>query len=162
MEGFGREKADKLMETASVLGKSVIISQVQSILAPKVVEIFSDHGHEELKRMILTDYDLVMEHTPEGLRKTLKRVGPTRELRLQFENMVVESIQPENVLFWLKNPEEWLEDDEAEEQREELRKCAEVIETTDGGQEWLVRQVEDVYKIAGIIPEDTRIAESND
>lgn len=158
----GREKAERLLEMATLLGKSKIISQVQSMLVPKVVEIFSEHDNEDLRRMILTDYDLVKNHTPPGIKQTLQNVGSSRETRQYFEAMVMESITPENIIKWLRNPEEWLDADEAAEQREELRQCADVIENTQGGMEWLERQVLDVYRMANIVPEEPSPAKATE
>lgn len=157
-----KEKAEKLLNMASMFGKSAIIGQVQSMLIPKIVQIFSEHDHEDLKRMILTDYDLVKEHTPEGVRTALQNVGSSPETRQYFETLVMETVTPENILLWLRNPEEWLDAEEAAEQREELRKCAEVIENTKGGPQWLEEQVLDVYRIANILPEDTNRVEATD
>lgn len=157
-----KETAEQILSTATLLGESFVIRQVQSMLIPHVVDIFADHDHEDLKRMIVTDYDLVENQAPEGVKNTLRNLGSSPETRQLFETLVLESITPENILNWLRNPEEWLDEDGDEEQRERLRKCAEVIEETPGGYEWLEEQVIEVYRIANIVPEDTNLKQAND
>lgn len=157
-----KETAEQILSTATLLGESFVIRQVQSMLIPHVVDIFAEHDHEDLKRMIVTDYDLVENQAPEGVKNTLRNLGSSPETRQLFENLVLDSITPENILDWLRNPEEWLDEDGDEEQRERLRKCAEVIEETPGGYEWLEEQVIEVYRIANIVPEDTNLKQAND
>lgn len=156
------ETLKKLLGTASFLGKSAVISQVQAMLMPKILEVFSDHGHDELQRMILTDYRLVENQTPEPIRNALTNLGSNPETRQQWEGVVLEYITPDNIKTWMRNPGEWLDAEEAEEQREELRKCAEVIETTKGGEEWLEEQVVDLYRMANIVPNKDKSVEAND
>lgn len=157
-----KEKAEELLKMASLLGKSTIIGQVQSMLVPYIIEIFGEHDHTDLKRMILTDYDLVETQTPDNVRKALKNVGSSPQTRSYFESLVMDTITPENILTWLRNPKEWLDEEASAKERTELRRCAKVIENTDGGEEWLERQVLDIYRIAEIIPEDTKTVKPTD
>lgn len=157
-----QEQVRRLLSIAKTVGRGAVIKQVQAMLIPHVMKIFGEHDHGELRAMILQDYQLVEEHTPENVQKALENVGSDPEMRRQFQGLIVESITPENIIKWLDNPEQWLTDDQAEEQREKLRKCAEVIRETQGGKEWLSRQVYEIYRMAGITPEDTKPAPAND
>lgn len=150
-----QEKIETVLNTLSVLGKSAAVTQVQSIVVPYVMEVFTEHDHTTLEKMILMDYDLVAQKTPPGVRQTLNNVGSSPKMRQQWQGLITQQITPQNILLWLKNPDEWLNAEDADEQREELQKCAEVIESTPGGEEWLARQVFEVYKMAGIAPEDS-------
>lgn len=151
----GGEKVKEYLSTLSTLGRSAAIQQVQSILIPHVLNIFGEHDHTMLRNMIYTDYDLVQEETPEGIKRALQNLGSDPQFRAQFEGLVVQTLTPENILEWLDNPEEWLDEDGAEDQREELQKCAQVIRETPGGLQWLEKQVWDLYRLGNIVPEDS-------
>lgn len=151
-----------ILKTASFLGKNVAVSQVQSMLMPQILKVFSEHGHEDLQRMIVTNYSLVEEQTPPGIRNALDNLGSNPETRQQWEGVVLEYITPENIIEWLRNPEEWLNEEEAEKQREELKLCATTIEETEGGEEWLETQVMDLYRMAHIVPNNSKSVEAND
>lgn len=157
-----KEDIQKLVGMAKTLGKGTLLTQVQSMLIPHVMEVFSRYNHTQLRAAILDDYPLVATHTPEGVRNALSNVGSDPETRQMFQSLMVEAITPENILTWMEHPEEWLDAEEAEEQREELQKCAEVIRETSGGEEWLYRQVYEIYRMAGITAEDTRPVQADD
>lgn len=155
-------KARSVLTLLTTLGDAKAISTIQSMLLPHVMRIFTHHDHTELQHMILTDYDLVRKQTPEGVKNVLENVDPGPDLREQWEETIVTNVTPENIVKWLRNPEEWLDDEDAEVQRAELRKCAEVIEETPGGEAWLEAQVLDLYEMAGIVPEDSTRVSAND
>lgn len=161
---FDQRKEDlkQLLTVAKTFGKSAVMGQIRSMLIPHVMEVFSKHGHSELRAAILQDYPLVENHTPDGVRNALHNVGSDPEMREMFHGLIVEAITPANIIAWMENPEEWLDRREAEEQREELQKCADVIRETSGGEEWLARQVYEIYRMAGITPEHTNPVQAND
>lgn len=156
------DRLKQLLDTASIFGKSMAISQVQAMLMPQILRIFSDHGHEDLHRMIVTGYPLVEEQTPAPVRNALDNLGSNPETRQQWEGVVLEHVTPANIIHWLKNPEEWLDEAEAEQQRDELKRCAHVIEETDGGHEWLQTQVMDIYRMAHIVPNNSKPVEAKE
>lgn len=156
------DKLQKLAQTASLLGKSTVIQQVQQMLMPHILAIFSEHDHGELEKMIQTNYRLVDNHTPPGIKNALQNLGSNPELREQWEGVVLTYVTPENIKQWLRNPEEWLDADEAERQRAELRRCADVIEETPGGEEWLQSQVMDLYRMARIVPKNSTARAADD
>lgn len=157
-----KEQAEKILQLASLFGESYAVKQVQAALIPHVIEIFGEHEATEVRRMILTDYALVKNHTPEGVRSALQNLGSNRQTRQLFEQLVLDRITPENVLAWMKEPGEWLEGTETLQQRRRLKECAAMIEETEGGEAWLEEQVLDVYRMANIIPEDTKPVQVND
>lgn len=150
-----------VLKTLSLFGKGQAAAQVQKLLLPHIMRVFSKHDHTMLENMILIDYDLVEEQTPPGVRNAIQNLGSNPELRQQWEQIVVSTVRPENILVWMRNPDEWLDEEEADELRDELQKCAKVIEETDGGYEWLERQVLTLYKWAQIVPEDSTLPTDN-
>jgi hypothetical protein len=162
MFGAGKQDVKKLVSMAKTLGRGAVVGQIQSMLVPHVMEVFSKHGHGELRAAILQDYPLVRKHTPRGVRNALANIGGDPETRQVFQGFIVDTITPENVITWMENPDEWLEAAEAEEQRENLQQCADVLRETKGGEEWLNRQIWEIYRMAGITPEDTTVGQGND
>lgn len=162
MSSNGSSKLQQFFETASLFGKSVAISQVQKMLMPHILEVFTEHNHEELRRYIITDYPLVRKHTPEGVKNALANLGSNPEMRRQWESMALELVTPENIIGWMREPEAWLDEAEADRQRAELKRCADVIEQTEGGREWLDEQVLQVYRFARIVPEEDKRVEADD
>lgn len=154
MRGFDGERLQSLAKTVSLFGKEVAISKTQQYLMPHILEVFTEHDAEELKRMIQANYPLAEQETPAGIRQALDNLGSNPELRSQWEGTVVNLVTPENILHWLRHPEEWLDAEEAEAQRAELKRCAEVIEESAGGEEWLEQQVLQLYRFANIISSD--------
>lgn len=131
-----------VLTTAKMLGSSAAGSMVKAQLREKVVSILSEHDPDELRRYILVQYPLVANDTPEQVRNVLSNTGP------QFEEDIREHVTPEKIMYWLEHPEEWMDEDD--DKHEEVRRCAEVIYSTRGGEQWLTQQVEDLYVIAGI------------
>lgn len=154
MFGEVGSRISKTLKQVSRISKGAAIAQVQAMLLPHIMRVFHKHGHEELRRYIVVNYPLVEQKTPDGLRKTLSNLGSNPEIRQQWEGWVLQTITPENIVTWLRNPEEWLDAEDAAEQRAELKRCADVLEETPGGMDWLEVQVLDLYRMAGIIPED--------
>lgn len=150
------------MTTASKFGRDAGMVAAQQLILPRVLEVFGEHDHEELKRMILANYDLVQNDTPPEVRSVLENIGSNPELREQWAGIITTTVTPENVLNWLHNADEHLDDDVDEERIREMEYCAIVIEDTSGGRQWLERQLYDLYAIAGIIPEDSTPVAADD
>ena len=155
-------RAKEMLSTLSTFGKAAAIQQVQSMLIPHVLNIFAEHDHTVLRKMIYADYDLVREEMPPGLKQALQNIGSDPEFRQQYEGLVLQTLTPENILEWLDEPEEWLDPEEAAEQIAEIKRCADTIRETPGGQEWLERQVWDLYRLGNIVPEDSTPAAADD
>lgn len=155
MGGNGDSRIGQIADALKLVGKGSAISMAQSFLLPKVMAVFAEHDHEELRMYIRSNYPLVERETPDGVKRALNNLGNDPRFRDQYESLVLQTVTPANVMEWLRTPEEWLDREDAEQQRAELRRCAEVIETTPGGQEWLEAQVLQLYAYAGIIPEDS-------
>lgn len=156
-----RKQLEQFLDAVKVFGQGFAIKQAQSMLLPHIMEVFSEHDHGDLRAMIYQDYPLVENHTPEGVRSALGKIGSDEDVQQQYQSIVVQTITPENVIRWLENPEEWLDEHEADEQREELQKCAEVLRETSKGEEWLAEQIYAIYRMAGISAEDTSPATAN-
>lgn len=158
---FGSRLANAL-KIVSKFGKSAAITQVQSMLIPHILNVFAEPNHEDLRNYIIVDYDLVEKDTPPGVRNALDNLGSNRELRSQWEHIVLQLITPENIKAWLRHPEEWLSVEEADRQRAELKRCADVIENTEGGEEWLEEQVLDLYRMANIVSQTAKAPRADD
>lgn len=156
------ERLRNLAQMGKLVGESTIITHVQNALLPHIISIFTEHGADDLERMIITDYALVEKEAPEGIKRTIRNLGSNPKARRYYEELVVEYVRPENILEWMRNPEEWLDVEEADQQRAELKRCADVLEETPGGQEWLAAQVWTLYRWANIVPEDSTRATAND
>lgn len=155
MSENGESRLQSIASMAKLLGKDVGVTMAQKWLMPKILQIFTEHDHQELRRYILSNYDLVENETPPGIKRALRNLGNDPQLRSQYEQVVMTYVTPDNVIHWLEHPEEWLEDEDADEQRVELKACAETIKTTAGGELWLQRQILQIYEYAGIVPQDT-------
>lgn len=158
---FG-SKISGIVKEFALHGKAAAIAETQRQLIPHIIDIFANHDQDTVWQFIVTDYPLVEEETPQTLKNTLANLANNSKLRGVYHNAMLEYITPENILMWLRNPEEWLDDAEAQEQRERLRQCAEVIETTEGGYAWLEEQVLQIYRYADIVPEDSTPANTNE
>lgn len=145
------DRLQSALHTAATFSKTMAMGMVQKMLMPYILQVFAEHDHEQLRKMIIADYALVRRKTPEGVRIALDNVGSNPELRERWEGIVLEVVTPENIKEWLRNPDEWLDAEGAEQQRERLRRCADVIEETQGGELWLEQQVLDLYAMAGLI-----------
>lgn len=162
MVDFDRQKLTSTVKSLTSMGRSFAVTQVQSMVMPHVMEVFTEYDEGTVRRMIVTDYDLVKEQTPPGVKRTLHNLGTNPEIREEFEGVVLNTITPENILVWLKNPDDWLEEEEADVQRERMQRCAEVIEETEGGMAWLERQVLELYQLAQLVPEDSTSVRADD
>lgn len=154
-------RIQRTLERLSYVSQSAAMSAVQQYLMPYIIRVFADHDEGDLERMILANYDLVKQQTPAGIKQALRNLGSNPRLREQYADLVVTLVTPANVKEWLRNPEEWLEAEEADEQRERLKACADVIEETPGGEVWLEAQIMRLYEYAQIVPEqpDTAVAD---
>lgn len=146
----------------SLAGKSAGISWAQRFLMPHILEVFADHDHEELHRMILANYPLVQNDLPPNVKQALRNLGNNPRLRDQYEQVVLTTVTPANIIEWMQDPDEWLPEDASDEHRDRIRACAMTIERTGGGDAWLERQVLELYHIAGIVPEGSMAPETND
>jgi len=149
------------LKAAFTVGETYVVSQVQKQLMPHIMRVFTEHGAMDLKAFILNDYPLVEEHTPQGVKNALHNLGTSEEVADQFRQMMLQYVTPQNVINWMKNPDEWLDEAEADEQREELERCAKVLEQTEGGEVWLEEQILQLYKYGHVVPEDTTTASVN-
>lgn len=149
------DRVRTLAKTLSLFGKSTATAKIQEVMLPHIMRIFSEYDHRTVHHFIITDYPLVEEETPAGLRNAIHNLSANPDLRQQWAGFLLDTVTPENILDWMRTPEAWLDDDSAAEQRENLRRCAEVIEETDGGEAWLEAQVWTVYQWARLVPADS-------
>lgn len=154
-------KVGKIAKVALFEGQAAAVTEAQRHLIPHILDIFTDHDHEEVYRFIITDYPLVREETPEPVKNALHNLSQNGMLRDRYHHAVLNTVTPENVLEWLNNPGEWLDEEDADEVRIELEMCAVIIEETPGGREWLERQVFQIYRYANIVPEDSTLGREN-
>lgn len=154
-------KIGQIAKVAMFEGKAAAITEAQRHLVPHILDIFTDHDHEEVYRFIITDYPLVREETPEPVKNALHNLSQNGMLRDRYHHAVLSTVTPENVLTWLRNPDEWLDAADADEVRVELEMCAAAIEETPGGQAWLEKQVYEIYRYANIVPEDSTLGRGN-
>lgn len=162
LDNMTPEKVRKVLQMGKLMGETKLVEKVQQMMMPHILHVFSEHDAEKVEHFIYTDYDLVKEETPPRIKQTLKNVGSNPEMRKQWESVVLKYVTPENIKGWLRNPEQWLDTEDAEEQRRELRRCAEKIEETPGGEEWLERQVMQLYQWANIVPKSSQAPVTND
>lgn len=156
------ERIEKVLRTLSKLGRGTAVTTAQRMLMPHVIRVFTEHDHEELRRMILANYPLVEQETPDNVKAALRNLGSNEDLRQQWEGVVTTHITPENILSWLQQPEEWGGDEFSDEHIMEIKLCAATIEETHGGKRWLEEQVLELYKYAGIVPPDVTLDVEND
>lgn len=156
------ERLGSLLSMASTFGKEAAISMAQQFLMPKVLEVFAEHDHEDLRRMVLANYPLVEQELSDNVKQALRNLGSNPEFRDHYEATVIRLVTPQNILHWLKHPEEWLDDEASDEHVAELKACAAVIEDTSGGMAWLERQVIELYRYADIVPEDVVVDPADD
>lgn len=148
MTGEAEEKAvgsgfvDQILTVAETAGASVAVPMLQSMVQKKVIRLLNDNGPEDLRELIEVQYPLVQEDLDENIKQALGRVGP------KFEGQIKRTVNPEAVMHWMNNPDEYIEADEAE--IEQIEACAEIIEETPGGDRWLMMQVITLWEIAEI------------
>lgn len=155
-------RLQRTLEKVSMFGQTAAVTAAQQFLMPYILRVFADHDEGDLRRMILSNYPLVEKQTPPGVKRALENLGSNPRLRQQYEESVVQMVQPGNILTWMRTPEDWLDIEEADEQRERLKACADVIEETPGGQAWLEAQVLQVYRYANIVPSTPAEASADD
>lgn len=144
--GNGRNTAgnplQSILASARVLGTTAAGSMVKAEIRTKFIDLLADHDPDELRRYILVQYPLVANDTPQEARTVIANAGP------QFEDEFREYVTAEQILEWLESPEDWMPNEA--EKHEEARRCAEVIRSTKGGEQWLAQQCHAIYHIAGI------------
>lgn len=107
-----------------------------------ITDALTRYDSDDLRNYVLTEYNVVENELPDRARAALENNGQ------QYEHLIRDHLHPENVYDWVSNPQ-WAPTDDA---REELRECAETLESTPGADEWLTEQVYTVWVIAGIDP----------
>lgn len=138
-------RLEQLANTASMLGKTAVAPVFQSIIREQVVSLLQQHDPDVLEKHIHTQYPLVAEELPETYQNVLGNVGP------QFEETIQTVVRPGNVLYWLQEPKEWMDDDTDIDTLRQVRECHDIIVNTPGGKQWLERQCIDVWDMAGIL-----------
>lgn len=149
------DRITKVVKTFLLQGKAAARKEVQRQLIPHILEIFAEYDEETVYKFIVTDYPLVEERTPDEIRNALRNMAKNDRLRPMYHQWMLNAVTPENILYWLRHPDEWLDEDEADEQRKSLRETAAIIEDTPGGYEWLEAQVWAIYAFAEVVPEDS-------
>jgi len=144
-EGGLSDVVSRVATTAKVAGKSMAVPAVKKFVREKAVAALNNHDPDELEGYILVDYPLIREELDPQTKEALGNACP------QFAGAIQSEVTPENVMMWLRNPEEWMDDDTPEETLEEVRRVAEVIESTPGGQKWLEAQVLSLWDIGSIL-----------
>lgn len=135
----------KLKAMASGLGKAAVLPAVKNILRNQIVTILQDEDPDQLRKYIYVDYPLVRNKLPPKYVDVLQNLGP------QYEDEIKAMVHPEQILLWLDNPEEWMDVEQNPQAAAKVKKCAEIIRETDGGEEWLAQQTIHLYQIAGIV-----------
>lgn len=144
--GSGRmPDLEQLASTAKMFGKAAVAPAIQNMLRKQVVKLLQSHDPEKLEEFILTQYPLVQEELPQQYKNVLANVGP------QFDDTIQNIVRPENVMYWLKEPKEWMEDGTDIEHLRQVRECHDIIQETPGGELWLQNQCLDVWKMAGVV-----------
>lgn len=141
------DRLSSLVEQSKFLTKQMGVSMGAKMLYPHVIGIFSKYSADQVEKFIRVDYRLVENHCPGGLRNALRRLGP------QWSDTIMQLVTPEMILQRLAEPGEWTDGDVDEAQLREMREAAAIIRETPGGMAWLEREVLDLYRIAGIIPD---------
>ena len=132
----------QILTVAETAGAQVAVPMLQSMVQKKVIRLLNEHDPEELQERIEVQYPLVQEDLDDNIKQALGRVGP------QFEDQIKSTVNPEGVMYWMRNPEEYIDADD--EEIEQIRECAEIIDETPGGDRWLMMQVITLWEIAGI------------
>jgi len=141
--GNGAETAASRIATlAQTAGAAVAVPALKSYVQRQVIDLVNSEDPDQLRECIEEDYPLVKEGLGEGTRNALGSVGP------QFEDQIKSTVNPEGILTWLENPEEYI--DAGDDEYEQIRRCAEIIHETEGGRTWLTSQVIQLWKVAGI------------
>jgi hypothetical protein len=140
-----QKKINRVVQLAKTAGVGVATPILQGFIRNKVIELVNEHDPEDLRDRVEVQYPLVDEGLDDNMKQTLGSVGP------QFEDQIKNTVNPEGILYWLNNPEEYIDADQDE--YEQIKRCAEVIEDAPQGRRWLREQVICLWDIAGIIPE---------
>lgn len=140
-----QQRINRVVQLAKTAGVGVATPILKGFIRNKVIDLVNEHDPEDLRDRVEVQYPLVDEGLDENMKQTLGDVGP------QFEDQIKNTVNPEGILHWLNNPEEYIDADEKE--YEQIKRCAEVIEETPQGRRWLRSQVICLWDIAGIVPE---------
>jgi len=135
----------RVATTAKVAGKSMAVPAVKRFVREKAVAALNEHDPDDLEAYIFVDYPLIREELSPETKEALGNACP------QFAGPIQSEVTPENVMLWLENPEEWMDEDTPEETMDEVREVAEVIKDTPGGQKWLEAQVLSLWDIGNIL-----------
>lgn len=149
------KRLSSIVKTYVLQGKRAAVVETQRHLIPHILKVFAEHDEETVYKFIVTDYPLVEERLPDSVKNALHNLAQNGQLRPVYQGWVMEYVTPENILTWMRNPDEWLDAEDAEDQRMNLRLCAATIEETEGGRAWLEEQVMEIYHYADIVPKDS-------
>jgi len=138
-------RLEKLAGMAKGFGGLAATSAVQGIIREQVVALLNDHDPEELRQYIIVNYPLVREELPAEYKRVISNVGPS------LAGQIEAAVTPEAIMTWLRDPEEWMDDDAPEEHLDQIRECARIIEETPEGERWLQAQVVEIYGLAGVL-----------
>jgi hypothetical protein len=141
----GASGLKKIATMAGTLGKAAAAPMLQNLVREELTKLFSEVDPAELERLIVVQYPLVREELPDQYKNVLGNVGP------QFSDQIETFVRPEQVMHWLANAEEWLDEEEDAQQIEDLHTCAEIISETPGGEEWVEAQCIEMWDIAGVL-----------
>lgn len=136
---------DRVAGTAKIAGKSMAVPAVKQYVREKAVEALRDNDPEDLERYITVNYPLIRNSLSDEVKQALGNACP------QFEGVIKSTVTPDKVMYWLENPEEWMDEDADEETLEEIRQAAQIIHETPGGERWLQNQVIDLWDIGNIL-----------
>jgi len=134
----------QIATTAKLAGKRAAVPVLQRTLRQEVVRLLQTEDPDALREYIDVRYPLVENELPDGYRNALQSLGP------QFEDDIVQLVNPQTIMGWLSEPEEWMDATENPEEVEQVRRAGEIIRTHPGGEEWLNQQVLALYVVCGI------------
>lgn len=137
-------KLGSLAMKAKVAGKQAVVPMLQEAIREEVVRLLNQHDPEKLRQYIDVGYPLVEKDLPDGYKNALGNLGPS------FENQIMQMVNPETVMGWLDNPEEWMDEDTDPETIADVREVGRIIRTHPGGEEWLARQILAFYEVCNI------------
>jgi len=143
--GFGAGKLAKIVTTAKVAGKKAALPILQGAVRDEMVRLLNEEDPETLRQYIDVGYPMVRNDLPDGYKSALSSAGP------QFEDDIINLVNPETIMQWLATPEEWMNDDAGPEKIEQVRHVHEILRTHPGGEEWLNQQVLALYEVCNII-----------
>lgn len=129
---------------AKLMGKQAAVPLIQRVLREQLVLLLRQHDPDELRQFIDVQYPLVDEEMPDGYKTALGKVGP------EYEDQIKAMVHPDQIKAWFNSPEQWMDPEEKEDVYYEVLEVGEILDNHPGADEWLSRQVLDVYQMCGI------------